>query len=132
MEKVIQSNLKGIILLGLIILGGFYLYNKITDDFREEKKKYENTIKSINNKIDSIHGLNKDLVKHIDSLNLEIKSLDSLIIKKDDSIKNLRNEKKSKVSAVDSFTDDELLKFFTERYRQHIDSLTQRNSKIGS
>ena len=72
------------------------------------------------------------ILQYIDSLNLEIKSLDSLIIKKDDSIKNLRNEKKSKVSAVDSFTDDELFKFFTERYRQHIDSLTQRNSKTGS
>ena len=51
---------------------------------------------------------------------------------KDNRIKTLKWKVNEKVNAVDSFDDDELERFFTERYGQYIDSIEKTNSETSN
>jgi predicted RNase H-like nuclease (RuvC/YqgF family) len=89
--------------------------------------EYETKIETLGKKVDSLDIVNDGLTLKIDTLNQEVIKLDQEIDLKDNKINNLRYEIKNKVDAVDSFTDDELERFFTERYRQHFDSIKKAN-----
>ena len=93
---------------------------------------YNAKIEALEQKVDSLHSINDDLAYKIDTLNLQISSLDKEIINQDKLIKNLRIKTNEKVKAVDTFNNAELYKFFTERYRYHIDSLGGTNSKTSN
>ena len=68
----------------------------------------------------------------IDTLNNQLNSLDKELDFKNQKINNLKYEINTKISAVDDFNDDELEKFFTERYRAIFDSIKKTNSKISN
>ena len=79
---------------------------------------YNLKIDALEAKVDSLHHINDDLVFKIDTLNQEIVKLDSEIESQDKKIVTLKYKVNEKVNSVDNFNDDELLKFFTERYRK--------------
>ena len=79
---------------------------------------YNLKIDALEAKVDSLHHINDDLVFKIDTLNQEIVKLDSEIESQDKKIVTLNIKVNEKVNSVDNFNDDELLKFFTERYRK--------------
>tara|TARA_B100001778_G_scaffold240740_1_gene201088 strand:- start:605 stop:985 length:381 start_codon:yes stop_codon:yes gene_type:complete len=79
---------------------------------------YNIKIDALEAKVDSLHHINDDLVFKIDTLNQEIVKLDSEIESQDKKIVTLKYKVNEKVNSVDNFNDDELLKFFTERYRK--------------
>lgn len=89
---------------------------------------YQNQINALNSKIDSLHSINDKLNFKIDTLNLQINSLDKEIIKQDKQIYNLKEQTNEKIIAVDSFGDDELERFFADRYRQYLDSIAKTDS----
>ena len=68
----------------------------------------------------------------MDKYSNELESLDKELDFKNQKINNLKYEINTKISAVDDFNDDELEKFFTERYRAILDSITKTNSKISN
>ena len=59
---------------------------------------------------------------------VETNSLDKEIVKQDKQIYNLKEQTNEKIIAVDSFGDDELERFFADRYRQYLDSIAKTDS----
>ena len=106
------------------ILGGFVAWMvwgqpKIEVDV----KSYELKIELLERKIDSIRVENSGLKLEADSLNVKIGEYDNKIKKLNSRIYVIKRETKQKLDAVDNLVDDELHRFFTERYRQYQDSI---------
>ena len=112
-----------LIIVGVCILALFFFNKK--EDYVEE---YNAKIEKLDEKVDSLQDVNDDLSLKIDTLNIQISELDQELDLKDKSINTLRNEVNAKVSSVDSYNDDELKEFFTNRYRYYFDSLRKANS----
>ena len=123
-ERVIYI-LKILVLISIIIWFLFSNKKDYVDD-------YNNKIKALEAKVDSLHSINNNLTYKIDTLNVQINSLDKEIVNQDNLIKNLIIKTNEKVKAVDNFNDDELYQFFTERYRQYLDSIRKTDSKTSN
>lgn len=95
-------------------------------------EEYNAKIEALEQKVDSLHGINDELTFKIDTLNTQIKGLDKEINLKNSRINNLKYEISTKVDAVDDFNDDELERFFTERYRELLDSIAKTNSETSN
>ncbi len=119
-ERVIYI-LKIVVLICIIV---WLLYT----DRERYVEEYNAKIEALEQKVDSLHGINDELTFKIDTLNVQITKLDQELDLKDNRINNLRYEISTKVDAVDNFNDDELERFFTERYRQYLDSIAETNS----
>ena len=119
----LKKNLNLLVIIGACIIV-FAFFNK-KEDYVEE---YNAKIKALEQKVDSLHSINDELTFKIDTLNVQISKLDQELELKDNRINNLRYEISTKVDAVDNFNDDELERFFTERYRQYLDSIKKTNS----
>lgn len=115
-----------------VIIGACILVFRFLDDKESYVNEYNAKITALEQKVDSLHHINDELTFKIDTLNIQIGKLDQQLDLKDNKINNLRYEISTKVDAVDSFNDDELEKFFTERYRQYIDSIEKTNSKTSN
>ncbi|MDC0539966.1 hypothetical protein OAO15_00485 [bacterium] len=121
------KNLNLLVIVGACVLVFCFLQ-------KEEKyiNEYNAKIEALEQKVDSLHHINDELAFEIDTLNVEIGKLDKKLDFKDNRIKNLRYEINTKVDAVDNFNDNELGKFFTDRYRQYFDSIKKTNSQISN
>ena len=93
---------------------------------------YNVKINALEAKVDSLHSVNDHLVFKIDTLNQEINKLDLEIGQQDKKIVTLKYKVNEKVNSVDNFNDDELTRFFTERYRQYIDSIKKADSSFSN
>ena len=118
-------------ILKIIVLICIIVWLLFTDRERYVEE-YNAKIQALEEKVDSLHGINDELTFKIDTLNTQIKGLDQEIYLKNNRINNLKYEISTKVDAVDSFNDDELERFFTERYRSIIDSIAKTNSKTSN
>ena len=123
-ERVIYI-LKIIVLICIIV---WLLYS----DRERYVEEYNAKIDALEQKVDSLHSENDELTFKIDTLNVQINKLDQELDFKNQKINNLKYEINTKISAVDDFNDDELEKFFTERYRAIFDSIKKTNSKISN
>ena len=112
-------------ILALICIIVWLLYS----DRERYVEEYNAKIEALEQKVDSLHHINDELTFKIDTLNGQISKLDQQIDLKDNRIRTLKWKVNEKVNAVDSFDDDELERFFTERYRQYIDSTEKTDSK---
>jgi chromosome segregation ATPase len=74
---------------------------------------------------DSLATIEKELEEKISSYDIAIKNLKG-------QINVIKRETKAKLDSVDRFGDDELERFFAERYRQLYDSIKQTNSETGN
>lgn len=106
------------------ILGGFVAWMvwgqpKIEVDV----ESYQLKIELLERKIDSIKVENSGLKVEADSLSLKIGEYDSKIKQLNSRIYVIKKQTKQKLDAVDDLVDDELQRFFTERYRQYKDSI---------
>ena len=115
-----------------VIIGACILVFRFLDDKENYVNEYNDKITALEQKVDSLHHINDELTFKIDTLNVQIGKLDQQLDLKDNKINNLRYEISTKVDAVDSFNDDELERFFTERYRQHIDPVKKTNSETSN
>jgi peptidoglycan hydrolase CwlO-like protein len=115
-----------------VIIGACILVFRFLDDKESYVSEYNDKITALEQKVDSLHHINDELTFKIDTLNVQIGKLDQQLDLKDNKINNLRYEISTKVDAVDSFNDDELERFFTERYGQYIDSIEKTNSKTSN
>ena len=95
-------------------------------------EEYNAKIEALEQKVDSLHGINDELTFKIDTLNNEIVKLDKEINVQDNRIRTLKWKINEKVTAVDNFNNDELYKFFSNRYRQHLDSIRDANSQTSN
>ena len=106
------------------ILGGFVSWTIWNQPIVEvDIKSYELKIQMLESKIDSVKSKNRLLVLEADSLNSKLKSYDKKIDKLNSKIYVIKEQTKIKLDAVDHFGDDELERFFADRYRQSKDSV---------
>ena len=115
-----------------VIIGACILVFRFLNDKENYINQYNNQIKALEQKVDSLHHINDDLTFKIDTLNIQISKLDQQIDLKNNKINNLRYEINTKVDAVDNFNDSELEQFFTDRYRQYNDSIKKADSKVSN
>jgi len=119
--------------LNLLVIVGACIY--VFCFFQQKQdyvKIYNSKIEALEQKVDSLHHINDELTFKIDTLNVQIVKLDQQIDSKDYKINSLRYEINNKVDAVDSFNNDELTQFFTDRYRQYFDSIKKASSKTSN
>ena len=115
-----------------VIIGACILVFRFLDDKENYVNEYNDKITALEQKVDSLHSENDELTFKIDTLNQQIGVLDQELDLKDNKINNLRYEISTKVEAVDSFNDDELEQFFTNRYRQYFDSIKKTHSETSN
>ena len=127
-----MSSKERFLYIAVVFFGVYYLINMYSSNEKEYINEYNSKIKALEQKVDSLHYVNDGLVYKIDTLNQEIIKLDSAIYLQNNKIITLKNQTNEKINAVDSFNDDELTRFFTERYRQHLDSIKKTNSTISN
>ena len=123
MFKWIKKNYSLFIVLGACI---------IVFNFFQKKENYVEgynlKIQALEAKVDSLHAENNELVKESKVLEDQLTNYDKKIKNLNLKINVIKNETQQKISAVDFFGDDELERFFTERYkhlinRQYQDSI---------
>ena len=112
-------------ILALICIIVWLLYS----DRERYVEEYNAKIEALEQKVDSLHHINDGLTFKIDTLNGQIVKLDQQIDLRDNRIRTLKWKVNEKVNAVDSFDDNELERFFTERYRQYLDTIKKTDSK---
>ena len=111
----------------IILLASALIYFVFIGD-EEYVEDYNVKIEALEAKVDSLHNINDNLIVKIDTLNQEIIKLDKEIYNQDKKIVTLKYKVNEKVNSVDSFNDDELTRFFTERYRHYEDSIKEADS----
>ena len=123
-----MSSKERFLYFAIVFFGVYYLVNMYSSNEEEYITEYNSKIEALNDKINSLHNINEDLTLEIDVLTTQILVLDQEISKQDSKIVILKKQTNEKVNNVDSYRDDELQQFFTERYRQHLDSIKKTNS----
>ena len=98
----------------IFLLGGALIYFVLLGD-EEYVVDYNTKIEKLESKVDSLHNINSNLVFKIDTLNQQVVKLDKEIYQQDRKIVTLKYKVNEKVNSVDSFNDDELTKFFSDR-----------------
>jgi len=113
-------NRVNVILICITALAVFYILEKGPEI---DLTKYETEINILQQKITFLEGVN-------DSLTVESKELEIKLAKYDEKLKNLnrevnviKRETKAKLDSIDKFGDDELERFFSERYYPKTDSI---------
>lgn len=86
-------------------------------------KKYEDKILALEQKVDSLHSENVLLETEADSLEQQLELNDVAISRLNRKIKVIKYETKQKLDAVDFFGDDELERFFADRYNKLNDTI---------
>ena len=106
------------------ILGGFVAYVVFgKPDIAVDIENYKLQINLLEQKIDSIRTQNSKLIKEADSLEFKLSQYDDRINSLNRQIYAIKKETQRKIDSVDFFGDDELEKFFAERYNQLNDSI---------
>ena len=123
-----MSSKERFLYFAIVFFGVYYLVNMYSSNEEEYITEYNSKIEYINDKINSLHNINEDLTLEINVLTTQISVLDQEISKQDNKIVILKKQTDEKVNNVDSYRDDELEQFFTERYRQYLDSITKTDS----
>jgi len=123
-----MSSKERFLYFAIIFFSVYYLVNMYSSNEEEYITEYNSKIEALNSKINSLHNVNENLTLKIDTLSNQISVLDQEISKQDNKIVILKKQTNEKVNNVDSYRDDELEQFFTERYRQYLDSIKKTNS----
>lgn len=115
-----SSNIFTVVLIVIVFFLIGYIF---TQDKPDYVKDYSDKIEALECKIDSLHSKNSVLVNQSDSLKLKISSYNKEIKVLNSRIYVIKKQTQQKINNVDSFGNDELERFFSERYRQHNDSI---------
>tara|TARA_R110001599_G_scaffold78924_1_gene214185 strand:+ start:159 stop:542 length:384 start_codon:yes stop_codon:yes gene_type:complete len=127
-----MSSKERFLYIAIVFFGAYYLINMYSSNEDKYINEYNSKIEALESKINSLHNINEELTLEIDTLNGQIIKLDQEISKQDSKIVTLKRQTNEKVNNVDSFGDDELEQFFTERYRQYLDSIKKTNSQTSN
>tara|TARA_R110000803_G_scaffold81024_1_gene146915 strand:+ start:1828 stop:2181 length:354 start_codon:yes stop_codon:yes gene_type:complete len=107
----------------LLIVIGIICFNVFFKDNTDYIQIYENKINDLESKVDSLHSKNTTLQQKADSLSTSIVQYDKKIQQLNSRIYVIKKETQKQLNAVDLFGDDDLERFFSNRYRQYTDSI---------
>jgi len=119
-------NKTNIILIGIIAVLAAYILFFVQAPLKVDVKGYEVKIDSLQHTVDSIYVENGKLDNQIAKFETEVDLQDNKIQSLKDKLVLIKQETHEKVKSVDSFTDDELERFFTERYQGLISDSTAK------
>lgn len=109
----------------IVILSGYIIYNlTMRDDHYIEV--YENQIKDLEEKLVNISKQNEVLDKKLVIYNDSIKVINKQLGDVNTDINHLNKKTNEKVTAVNSYTNNDITRFFTERYPN---TITPKNSQ---
>ena len=125
-----MSSKERFLYLAIVFFGVYYLVSMYSSNEEKYTTEYNDKIEALKSKMDSLHTINDILVYEIDSINQHIVKLDKEINLQDSKIITLKKQTNEKIISVDFFNNDELERFFAERYnRQYLDTIKNSNSK---
>ena len=114
------NRISSFLLLVLICLVGYNIF--FTKQLRTDVESYNNKIDSIQQNIDSVMIVNKQLDAQIGRIHGEVTILDNSIDNVQTNIKTIKGKTNEKVNMVNEFTFSDLDKFFTDRYESKTDN----------
>ena len=119
--------------LFFIILGGLVAWvifgrEKTTVDVH----KYTTTIDSLQVRIDSTLHHNHKLADQIYLLENDVENANKKIKQLNGRIWTIKKETDEKLNSIDTLNNSELYKFFADRYRYHLDSISGTSSKTSN
>jgi peptidoglycan hydrolase CwlO-like protein len=121
--------IKNIILVVLIILVGYNIFTN--NSIRTDVEAYNRKIDSLQKEIDSVETANKVIDTHIDKVDNQITEVETRVININKNITEIKNNTHEKVNAINSYTANDLIWFFTNRYENGLDSTSKStDSKI--
>ena len=109
------------ILICITAIAIFFILKQQQEEF--DLSPYLNQIEALEKKVDSLHTQNYALQKEADSLELKMGEYDNKINNLNYTINVIKLETKAKLDSIDRFGDDELERFFAERYKQLNDTI---------
>ena len=117
----------------LIIIAGVAAYSLFqTASIKTDIAGYYRKIDSLQHEIDSVENENKILDTHIATVDNEINKVEGDIINVNKNITIIKNNTHEKVTAVNDYTIHDLLKFFSDRYENGLDSTFKgTDGKVG-
>ncbi len=122
--------LKNIILVILIILVGYNIFTN--NSIRTDVEAYNRKIDSLQNEIDSVENANIVLDGHIDKVDNELTQVETRVITINKNITELKTQTNEKVDAVNTYTANDLIWFFTNRYEGNIGGEARHDSTLKS
>ena len=113
-----MSSKERFLYLAIVFFGVYYLVSMYSSNEEKYTTEYNDKIEALKSKMDSLHTINDILVYEIDSINQHIVKLDKEINLQDSKIITLKKQTNEKIISVDFFNNDELERFFAERYNR--------------
>jgi len=120
MFKWVKKNYHLFIILGACVIVFNFFQKK--EDYVED---YNLKIQALEAKVDSLHAENSELVKESRVLEDQLASYDKRIKNLNLKINVIKKETQQRIDSVDFFGDDELERFFAERYKHIIEGHNQ-------
>jgi peptidoglycan hydrolase CwlO-like protein len=119
-------------LILVLIVGAIALYSLFeANSIKTDVAGYYQKIEALQNEIDSVENENKILDNHIATVDNEINKVEGDITNVNKNITIIKNQTHEKVSAVNDYTIHDLIKFFSDRYENGLDStLKSTDSKV--
>lgn len=104
----------------LVIIGGLVVYSlMVSTAIGVDVKSFYDRIDSLQTKIDSAYIVNKELDAKISRVETNIESINQQITVVDNNINIIKTRTNAKVNDVDTYTQSQLEKFFTDRYGEN-------------
>ena len=113
-------------LILVLIVAGIAIYTLFqTNSIKTDVASYYRKIDSLQHEIDSVENENKILDAHIATVDNEINKVEGDITNVNKNITIIKNQTHEKVSAVNDYTIHDLIKFFSDRYENGLDSTSK-------
>ncbi len=121
-------------LILVLIVGAIALYSLFqSNSIKTDVEGYYRKIDSLQSEIDSVENQNKILDNHINTVDNEITKVEGDITNVNKNITIIKNQTNEKVSAVNDYTIHDLIKFFSDRYENGLDSTSKgTDSKVSN
>lgn len=119
-------------LILVIIVAGIAIYSLFqSNSIKTDVAGYYRKIDSLQHEIDSVENENRILDAHVTAVDNEINKVEGDITNVNKNITIIKNQTHEKVSAVNDYTIHDLIKFFSDRYENGLDStLKSTDSKV--
>lgn len=110
-------------LILVIIVAGIAIYSLFqSNSIKTDVAGYYRKIDSLQHEIDSVENENRILDAHVTAVDNEINKVEGDITNVNKNITIIKNQTHEKVSAVNDYTIHDLIKFFSDRYENGLDS----------
>lgn len=112
------------------VLGGFIAWMIFGQEKIEvDVKGYEVKISNLEKVVDSTYNMNNALTARIEEMAISLQKSDAKIKQLNGRIWTIKKQTDEKLNTINTYSDDELISFFTDRYRYLKDSITKGNNK---